>query len=265
LPQASNAVAPNPHDPLYQTKGDNIRAYAFPGTGEIIPYRLFVPSKWTKDTKLPLMVILHSGNSVNVPFERGDGVLAKVAEQRGYIVLAPQGYSTGPRFNSPYDRVSGPPSENASNRAVPPTPPTARGGKWGEQSEMDVLYATDLVAQEYNVDRSRIYLFSNSVGGAGVWYLGEKYPQRWASIAVASAPIVPDRYPFDRLKATSLLVVQGEDEGPYMVSAAKKMVDLAKEHGVDAQWMPVTGGDHLEAWTKVFPQMLDFFDAHKRK
>ena len=35
--------------------------------------------------------------------------------------------------------------------------------------------------------------------------------------------------------------------------------------GVDAVWMPVAGGDHLEAWTMVFPQMLDFFDRHKKK
>jgi hypothetical protein len=39
---------PNPTGPLYQHTGEQYRVYNFPGTGESIPYRLFVPSRWTK-------------------------------------------------------------------------------------------------------------------------------------------------------------------------------------------------------------------------
>src|SRR4051812_13347539 len=73
-PVTAKHVSPNPKDPLYQSKGDQHRAYVFPdGNGVVVPYRLFVPAKWNKDVKSPMMVILHSGNSVDVPFERGDG------------------------------------------------------------------------------------------------------------------------------------------------------------------------------------------------
>ena len=251
--QAPGKVAPNPKDPLYQSKGDQHRAYLFPdGNGVIVPYRLFIPSKWTKEQQLPMMVILHSGNSVDVPFERGNAVLARVAQERGYIVLSPQGYGPGPRYNTPY--------------SVIPAQGTGQVYQRDPRSEQDVMNVTELVAQEYNVDRSRIYLFSNSHAAAGVWYLGEKYPQVWAAMGVASGSISPEKYPFERLKGqVSLLVVHGDKDDTMSFAAAEKMAQTAKQNGVDTEWMPVKDGDHLEAWTKVFPQMLDFFDRHPKK
>jgi len=218
----------------------------------IVPYRVYVPSKWTKEQRFPMMVILHSGNSIDVPFERGNAVLAKVAEQRGYIILSPQGYGPGPRYNTPYSVI---PVRGA---------PTVY--QRDPRSEQDVMNVTELVAQEYNVDRNRIYLFSNSHAAAGVWYMGEKYPDVWAAIGVASGSISPEKYPFDRLKGkVSLLVVHGDKDETMSFEAAQKMADAAKSAGVDTEWMPVKDGDHLEAWTRVFPQMLDFFDRHPKK
>jgi len=43
------------------------------------------------------------------------------------------------------------------------------------------------------------------------------------------------------------------------------MVEHAKEHGVEILWLSVPGADHLTAWTKVVPQVFDFFDRHTRK
>ena len=82
---------PNPAGPLYQHKGEQYRVYNFPGTGESIPYRLFVPSKWTPDLKLPMLVTLRAGNTVDGPY-RAQNDLVKHAEQRGYIVVTPMGY-----------------------------------------------------------------------------------------------------------------------------------------------------------------------------
>ncbi len=268
LPAAMPTAAPNPQDPQFQAKGDQHRTYVFPGTTEKIPYRLLVPSKWSKSQKLPMMVILHSGASVDVPFERGDGVLAKVAEQRGWIILAPMGYYSSPRYNSPYSPI---PAKAAAPAAAPaaggakkngPPPPTALDK---QRSEDDVMMVTDLVAKEYNADQSRIYLFGNSFGGEGTWYLGQKYPERWAAIGVASAPISLDGYPYDRLKGLPLLIVHGEKDDVNSFAAAEKDAQLTKQNGVDVTWMPVKGGTHLEAWCTVFPQMLDYFEKHPKK
>src|SRR6266446_4216207 len=66
-PQAPAAPQPSPTAPMYQFKGEQYRIYNFPGTGESIPYRLFVPSRSTPGTKLPMLVTLRAGNTVEVP------------------------------------------------------------------------------------------------------------------------------------------------------------------------------------------------------
>src|ERR1700675_1732258 len=97
---------PSPTAPLYQAKGEQYRIYNFPGTGESIPYRLFVPSRWTPNTKLPLLVSLRAGNTVDGPY-RENNDLVKVGEQRGYIVVTPMGYRglSQPYYGSTYPIV----------------------------------------------------------------------------------------------------------------------------------------------------------------
>src|SRR5262245_3660462 len=73
---AAQAPQPDPKDPQFHAKGDQKRAYLFPGTGESIPYHLYVPSKWTATTRLPLVVVTHGASQpADAPFQRGDGAL----------------------------------------------------------------------------------------------------------------------------------------------------------------------------------------------
>ena len=82
---------PSPTAPLYRHTGEQYRIYNFPGTGESIPYRLFVPTTWTPDRKLPMLVTLRAGNTVDGPYRAGND-LVKQAAQRGFIVVTPMGY-----------------------------------------------------------------------------------------------------------------------------------------------------------------------------
>src|SRR5512132_4259819 len=101
-PRAGQAPAtpvplrPNPKAPLYRQLGEQYRVYEFPGTGESIPYRLFVPSRWTPGTKLPLLVTLRAGTSVNNSY-RSNNDLVVQAERRGYLVVTPMGYRPLPQ------------------------------------------------------------------------------------------------------------------------------------------------------------------------
>src|SRR5262245_59740887 len=74
---------PNPAKPLYRHVGEQYRVYEFPGTAESIPYRLFVPSRWNVNTKLPLLVTLRAGTSVDNSY-RSNNDFVKEAERRGY-------------------------------------------------------------------------------------------------------------------------------------------------------------------------------------
>jgi len=247
---------PNPKAPLYQATGEQYRIYNFPGTGESIPYRLYVPSRWTTATKLPILVTLRAGNTVDGPY-RADNNLVRVAAQHGYIVVTPMGYRglSQPYYGSRY-QIARP------NAAAP-----AAG--WSEQedqrAEQDVLYVMDLVAKEYNVDTSRVYLHGQNPSGSGALYLAQKYPERFAAVVVSSAPIVYDNYPFDRIKGKlALLVIHGDQDNVNPIAASQKMAEAARAAGVETEYATVPGGTHLEAYLTYASQMFDFLDKHKK-
>ena len=118
-----SAPVPDPKTPQYQGKGEQDRSYEFPGTGEKIAYHLYVPTKWTPSTKLPLVIVTHgAAQPATAPFKRpmADPTLAKTAEERGYIVAAVTGYhanATGVGgWNVPYKMVVVPRDRAATER-----------------------------------------------------------------------------------------------------------------------------------------------------
>ncbi len=247
---------PNPSAPLYQATGEQYRIYNFPGTGESIPYRLYVPSRWSTATKLPMLVTLRAGNTVDGPY-RADNNLVRVAAQHGYIVVTPMGYRglSQPYYGSRYQI------------ARPGAAAPAAG--WSEledqRAEQDVLYVMDLVAKEYNVDLSRVYLHGQNPSGSGALYLAQKYPDRFAAVVVSSAPIVFDAYPFDRLKGKlALMVIHGDQDNVNPIAASQKMAEAAKAAGVETVYATVLGGTHLEAYLTYAPQIFDFLDKHRK-
>jgi poly(3-hydroxybutyrate) depolymerase len=184
----ATAPEPNPSAPLYRHTGEQYRVYNFPGTGESIPYRLFVPSRWTPGTSLPMLVTLRAGTSVDNNYRSGND-LVKQAEQRGYLVVTPMGYRPLPQpyYGSPY-RIARP-GANA--------PAAGWSAEENARAEQDVLNVIDLVAKEYAVDRARVYLHGQNPSGSGALHLAAKYPERFAALVISSAPIVLDTYPVE--------------------------------------------------------------------
>ena len=255
-PAAPTAPQPNPTGPLYQTKGEQYRVYNFPGTGESIPYRLFIPSRWTPGTRLPMLVTLRAGNTVDGPYRAGND-LVKHAEQRGFIVVTPMGYRglSQPYYGSPY-QIARP---KAAAPAAGWTP------QENERAEQDVLHVIDLVVKEYNADTARIYLHGQNPSASGALYLGSKYPERFAALVVSSGPIVYDTYPFDRLKGqTALLVIHGDQDTTNPIAASQKMAEAAKAAGVETVYATVPGGTHLEAYLTHASQIFDFLEKHRK-
>src|SRR5687767_15241991 len=129
---------PNPAAPLYQYKGEQYRIYNFPGTGESIPYRLFVPQNWTPAVRLPMLVTLRAGNTVDGPYRAGND-LVKQAAQRGYIVVTPMGYRglSQPYYGSRYQIA----------RPKAPAPAAGWTAQEDERAEQDVLHVMNLVTK----------------------------------------------------------------------------------------------------------------------
>jgi predicted peptidase len=255
-PASLAAPHPNPRAPLYRHLGEQYRVYDFPGTGESIPYRLFVPSRWTPGTKLPLLVTLRAGTSVDNSYRSQNDLVAN-AERRGYLVVTPMGYRPlrQPYYGSPY-RIARP------NAAAPADGWTAVEN---ERAEQDVLNVIDLVTEEYNVDTSRVYLHGQNPSGSGALHLGARYPERFAALVISSAPIVFDAYPFDRLKGkVALLVIHGDQDTTNPIAGSQQMAEAARAAGVETVYATVPGGTHLEAYLTYASPIFDFLDAHKK-
>jgi poly(3-hydroxybutyrate) depolymerase len=272
---AAQAPAPDPASPQYQARGEQARTYTFPGTGESVAYHVYVPMKWDKNTKLPLIVLTHGANQpATAPFQRPmqNPTLAKTAEDRGYLVAAVTGYhanATGVGgWNVPYPMVQVQNAGRGGGRG-------ARGGGAAspataedfQRAEMDVLYVADLMAREYNADLNRIYLMGNSSGGSAVWNIGAKFPERWTAISPSAAPLDDTSFPYEKLKTVPVLVVHGDMDTTMVFDASKAMVDHARAKGIDATSLPVAGGMHTDAWAQpeIIKQIFDFFDRHPTK
>jgi poly(3-hydroxybutyrate) depolymerase len=242
-------------DPLFRAGGDQRRNYWFAEAGEIMPYRLYVPTAWDGKKKLPLVVALHGSNTdENLFLERGGGILRKLAEEHGYIVASPLGY----RINGGYGNVFRP----SMPAGAPPDPARMR---MAELSEKDVLNVTELVASEYGVDRSRMYLMGISMGGGGTWRLGAKYAERWAAIAPASSSIRAADYPYDRLKGLPVIFVTGDLDPLVPVGSARALAAQFKERGLDMEYVEITGGTHPTAVEIAMPKIFDFFNRHRAR
>jgi predicted peptidase len=249
-------LQPNPKAPLYQHVGEQYRVYEFPGTGESIPYRLFVPSRWKPGVRLPLLVTLRAGQSVDNPYREPNSLITE-AEKRGYLVVTPMGYRP---LRQPY--------YGSSYKIARPNAPAAADG-WtpqeNERAEQDVINVIDLVSKEYGVDPARIFLHGQNPSGSGALHLGAKYPERFAALVISSGPIEYETYPFDRIKGKmGLLVIHGDQDTTNPLAASQKMADAAKAAGVNTIYATVPGGTHLAAYLTYASGIFDFLDTQKK-
>lgn len=253
--QSDTLPKPNPAAPMYQQTGEQYRIYEFPGTGEPIPYRLYVPEDWTPDKKLPVLITLRAGTSINNN-HRGNNDLVKLARERRYIVISPLGYRgyAQPYYGSPYpvDRPAG-----------PSVPADGWTPEENQRAEEDVLYVLNLVATEYNADVSRVFVHGQNPSGSSAFHFAAKYPDIFSAIVVSSGPIVTTNYPFDNLKGkVAVMLLHGDKDTQNTASASERMTRELKEHGVEAEFHLVPGGEHLNAYLLYAPQLFDFLDKH---
>lgn len=75
------------------------RTYEFKEAGKEMEYALFVPTKYDKEKKTPLLIALHGlgGNPQQMIRSKG---LTEQAEKYGYIVAAPMGYNSSGWYGS---------------------------------------------------------------------------------------------------------------------------------------------------------------------
>lgn len=222
------------------------RSYTFPGTGETIPYALFVPSSYDSSAGAPLIVTLH-GLGRTYDWLMGYHGFLDQAEAGGYIVVTPLGYIRRGWFGS---RAT----EDAED---------------AQRSEQDVMEVLSRVREEFSIDNNRIYLWGHSMGGAGTYHIAAKYPDLFAGLGVAApAPErdLPIEATLERIKHLPILVLQGDEDG--LVTLTRRWVEKMQEMGMQHVYTEIPGGDHslvISQNAEHMQKFVDFFNIVRKQ
>jgi poly(3-hydroxybutyrate) depolymerase len=230
-------------------------SYQFKEAGMPMEYQLYVPTTYDGATASPLIVLLHGLGSTPGGVIRYQG-LTDLAEERGYIVVAPMGYNrrgwygslgTGRRDTRP-EAANGP--ENL-----------------GELSEMDVMNVLELTLGAFNVDPDRVYLAGHSMGGGGTWHIAIKYPDIWAGLGPVAPAIYTSPDALSAITHIPVIVIQGEADNLVSVETTRTWVDKMEELGMTHRYIEIPGGDHSRIITRDpgnVRAIFDFFDQARR-
>ena len=241
-----------------------VRRYDFKELGAPSEYQLFVPSKYDRTKPTPLIVLLHCLQCPPDRFIRSTD-LTELAEQRGYIVVAPMGVNLhgwyGARGNSIAQT-----QPRAGRNGQPPAPPDPVN--LGELSELDVMNVFDIVKKEFNIDPKRTYLAGQSMGGGGTFYLGIKHPELWAALAAADPAVTGSPEQLRAIPTMPVIVIQGDADRLVRVENTRKWIDEMKTLGMTFEYIEVPKGDHMVPFIRTPENMrkvFDFLDAHPKK
>ena len=253
-------LVPNPQ---LRAKGDQHRTYNFPAANKAMPYRLYVPTMWDGQSKLPLIVILHgAGTDENRYMDMNNKQVERLAEQHGYIVVSPLGYSPMGAYGTPLrlPAVFGQPETAAKQRAGV----TPEAERTLELSEKDVINVIEIVLNEYPINRSSIFLTGHSMGSGGTWYLGAKYSKYWRAIAPMSGPFVDQaNYPWENLKSIPIMMSEGTLATPSL-QGSHVMRDWMFQQNFTFEYYEVKA-DHGGMVPLVLPAVFDFFERYREK
>jgi predicted peptidase len=259
-------------DPRAQT-----RMYHFEDTNEDLPYSLYVSSKVKKDQKAPLVVTLH-GLGAPQTIMMGKTAI-DLAEEAGYILVAPMGYNTGGWYGSPAG--TGPGRGKGKGAPAAATAPTAAAkGRFGgfgggnqpanlrELSEKDTMNVIAMVRKEFKVDDKRIYIMGHSMGGAGALYLGSKYSHMFAAVA-AEAPAAFWQTRKETLQPMKdarvpVMIVHGDIDEVVPVTNTLAWVDAMKELKMKYEFIEQPGITHGPVIESGLKPIYEFFAKHKK-
>jgi len=260
-----------------------VRTYHFADANQDMQYCVFASSKVSKNTAAPLIVSLHGMGAA--PTIMCNTTAVNLAEEGGYVLVAPMGYSTTGWFGSPVinmgagrgrGRGAAPgPGQGAGAAppagapAAPPAAAPAPAGPSDEQiakwSEQDVMNVLDMMRKEFTVDPKRIYLTGHSMGGAGTLFLGAKHANLWAAIA----PVAPASFMMNNNRAEILgkvkaagvpvLLITGDADEVVAPANTRMWAETLKELNVNHVYIEQPGITHGPVITSSQKEIYDFF------
>lgn len=201
--------------------------------GETMQYRLFVPPQYDPAKKFPLVLWFHNAAG------RGDDNTSQISGT-----------------NTPGTHIWTTPENQAKYAAFVLAPQVSETKAWARPhanaprvSIRLALEILDSVEKEYSIDRRRVYIAGQSMGGEGVWAVLAAAPRHFA------AAIVLCGYGFDnmvpRVAKTPVWIFQGDADEIVSVEHAREWVAALRNAGGSPKYSEIPGWGH-NVWQKAF-------------
>ncbi|HSC77141.1 MAG TPA: prolyl oligopeptidase family serine peptidase [Candidatus Acidoferrales bacterium] len=233
--------------PADQSVVDGFAAMTYrDASGQTMPYRLFVPESYAKEQQYALVVWLHGGAG------RGSDNLRQISGGN----TAGTRVWTRPENQAKYPSlVLAPQCPSNSNWVGPDYRPT-------EELRM-VVKLIEEVEREYSIDRERIYVSGQSMGGYGTWALLAEHPKLFA----AGLPVCGggDLSKTHLIAHTPVWVFHGDEDEMVGVAKSRVLVEALRNAGGQVRYSEYAGVGH-NSWEKAFaePDLLPWVFAQKR-
>ena len=219
---------------LPQIPGAPFAPRAFSKDGKVMPYRLFTPDAAARGEPLPLVLWLHGVSGV------GTDNLRQITEGGNdlgsRLWVRPEIQAKYPSF------VVAPQMPSLQNWGMPASEKLTTYG----QLVVDLI---DALTREFPIDRQRIYVVGQSMGGIGVWDLISKRPELFA----AAVPVCASS-DVRRVAAgvpVKVWAFHGAKDPGMPVAHARDLVAAFKAAGGTIKYTEYADGGH-DIWTRAF-------------
>jgi predicted peptidase len=233
---------------LPQSPGAPFAPRMFSKDGKTMPYRLFVPDVTARREPTPLVVWLHGASGL------GTDNLRQISEG---------GNDIGSRL---WVR----PELQARHPAFVVAPQMPAGFTWGNPASEKltdygalVIDLVEALAREFPIDRHRIYVVGQSMGGIGVWDLISKRPEMFAAAVPVCAMANVQRVTV--ASGVKVWAFHGAQDPGMLVSGAREVVAAFKAAGGVIKYTEYADGGH-DIWSRAFadPDLPALLFAQKR-
>jgi predicted peptidase len=242
------ALRAGPPQKTPKDAAEGFRAGVYHGkNGEQMNYRLFVPPGYDPVQPYPIVLWLHNAAA------SGSDNLAQISETD---YLGAHAWTSGENLQKYHAFVLAPQVPDAKGWSRPrgkEMPPNLR-------LALDIL---DSVEAKYHIDRERVYVAGESLGGEGVWRALAADPHRFAA-AVALCGY-GDAWEIPHVAKIPVWVFQGQDDATVDVHRARDWVAELKKAGGAPKYTEYPAIGH-NVWDLAFsePTLVDWLFSHRR-
>jgi len=229
------------------------RVYSNPSGGSL-PYRLFVPAKYDRQQKYPLVVFFHGAG------ERGTDNSRQLVHAQVLRFISDEVQAKHPCFLiAPQCPERHRWVEVDWSKPTPPQMPEQPSVPMGLTLEL-----LDSLQKEFSIDTDRIYVTGLSMGGFGTYDLVMRRP----NLIAAAIPVCGggDTSHAKQVANISFWFFHGDADGVVPVVLSRLMAEALKEAGASPKYTEYPGVGH-DAWRKAYlePDLVEWLFSQSRQ